>query len=99
MHRANEAIVRERHLIPTIDEVLGELASSKYFSHLNLRKEFHQKEMEENERPITKLVTHKGLYRYKHLMFGISAEPELYQHIIQQTLLGCDGVANISDDI
>ena len=25
--------------------------------------------------------------------------PKVYEHIIQQTLLGCDGVANISDDI
>ena len=32
-------------------------------------------------------------------MFGISSAPEAYQSIIQQSLHGCPGVRNISDDI
>ena len=44
-------------------------------------------------------ITHKGLYRYKRLMFGISSAPELYQHTIQQALAGCEGAYNIHDDI
>ena len=32
-------------------------------------------------------------------MFGITSAPEIYQKIIQDTLRGCPGVANIVDDI
>ena len=32
-------------------------------------------------------------------MFGVSAAPEIYQHVIQQSLQGCPGMRNISDDI
>ncbi len=32
-------------------------------------------------------------------MFGISPEPEKYQHVFQQVLQGLDGVRNISDDV
>ena len=32
-------------------------------------------------------------------MFGISSVPEVYQHAIHESLQGCEGVANISDDI
>ena len=32
-------------------------------------------------------------------MFGINSAPELYQHIIQQVLQGCEGAHNIADDI
>ena len=32
-------------------------------------------------------------------MFGISSALELYQHIIQQVLQGCEGAHNIADDI
>jgi hypothetical protein len=32
-------------------------------------------------------------------MFGITSAPELYQHIIQQVLQGCDGAYSISDDL
>ena len=32
-------------------------------------------------------------------MFGINFAPEVYQDVIQRTLQGCEGVANISHDI
>ena len=44
-------------------------------------------------------ATHKGLFRYKRLMFGISSALEKYQQVIQQVLHDCSGTANISDDI
>ena len=44
-------------------------------------------------------MTHKGAYRYKRLMFGVSRAPEMYNRIIQQILDGCDGVRSNFDDI
>ena len=73
--------------------------NSHVFSKLDLRWGYHQVELEESSRAITTFVTHKGLYRYKRLMFGISSAPEEYQQIVQQVLQGCPGVHNISDDI
>ena len=37
MRRANEAIKRERHPIPTIDEVLLDMNQSTVFSKLDLK--------------------------------------------------------------
>ena len=99
MRRANSAIIRERHPIPTVDEVLYDLNQSTIFSKLDIKWAFHQIELAESSRPITTFVTHKGLYRYKRLMFGISCAPEMYQRVIQQILQGCEGVRNIFDDI
>ena len=99
MRRASQAIVRERHPIPTVDDVLYQLNGSTVFSKLDLRSGFHQIELEEQSRKITTFITHKGLFRYKRLMFGISSAPELYQHTIQQVLEGCEGAYNIHDDI
>lgn len=99
MRRVNAAIVRERHPIPTVDEVIQELSHSTHFSKIDLKKGYHQIELAEESRGITTFVTHKGLFRYKRLVFGISSAPEAYQHIMQQVLSGCDGVVNISDDI
>ena len=99
MRKANEAIVRERHPIPTVDDILYQLNGSKVFSKLDLKWGFHQIELEQQSRVITTFITHKGLYRYKRLMFGISSAPELYQHTIQQVLAGCEGAYNIRDDI
>lgn len=44
-------------------------------------------------------MTHKGLYRYKRLIFGINSAPEQYQHVISQISHDIEGVQNISDDI
>ena len=99
VRRANEAITRERHPIPTIEEVLYDLNGSTVFSKLDLKWGFHQVELEEESREITTFVTHRGLYRYKRLMFGISSAPEKYQRIISDVIRGCKGVANIADDL
>ena len=99
MHCANEAVQRERHPIPTIDDVLHEINQSTVFSKIDLKWGFHQIELEEESRGITTFATHCGLFRYKRLMFGISSAPETYQHIIQQVLQGCEGAHNIADDI
>lgn len=72
MRRANEAVIRERHPIPTVDEVLQRLNDSKVFSKLDLKWGYHQIELEPGSRKITTFVTHKGLYQYKRLIFGIS---------------------------
>ena len=99
MRRANEAILHERHPIPTVDEVLQNMNQSTVFSKLDLKWGFHQIELSEDSREITTFTTHAGLFRYKRLMFGINSAPELYQHIIQQVLQGCEGAHNIADDI
>lgn len=99
MRRANEAIVRERHPIPVIDEILEDLTGATVFSKLDLKWGHHQIELEPQSRSITTFVTHTGLWRYRRLMFGISSAPEIYQHIIGQVLQGIPGVHNISDDI
>ena len=97
--QANGAIVWERHPIPTVDEILHDLNGSTVFSKLDIKWAFHQVELSEASRPITTFATHKGLFRYKRLMFGVSCAPEMYQRVIQQVLEGCDDVRNIHDDI
>ena len=96
---ANKAIIRERHIIPTIDEVPEDMQEASVFSKLDLKWGYQQIELSEESRSITKFVTHKVMLRYKRLMFGIISAPEKYQQVIQQVLNDCSGTANISDDI
>ncbi|XP_044182144.1 uncharacterized protein K02A2.6-like [Acropora millepora] len=72
MRCANKAIIRERHPIPTIDEVLEDKQEASVFSKLDLKWGYHQIELSEESRIFTTFVTHKGLFRYKRLMFGIT---------------------------
>lgn len=100
MRRANAAILRERHLMPTIEDFLPRFSSAKLFSRLDIKEAFHQVELHEKSRYITTFITHTGLYRYKRLMFGIVIAPEVFQRIMEQILATVSSnVVNYIDDI
>ena len=99
MRQANQAIRRERHITPTVDDIIFNLNGSTVFSKVDLYKGFHQIEIDENSRNMTTFSTHVGLRRYKRLNFGVSSAPEIFQNEIRQVLEGLNGVLNISDDI
>ena len=99
MRRANEAIIREHYPIPTAEELLQDLNGRTLFSKIDLKWGFHQIFLSQKSRHITTFVTHRGLYRYKRLMFGVTSAPEKYQQVIRDVLRDCEGVANIADDL
>ena len=74
--RTNEDILRERHLISTIDEVLQNMQGSKMFSKPDLIMGYHQLELDPESRIITTFSTHLVLYRYKLLLFGVKSAAE-----------------------
>ena len=59
MRCANRAVVRERHPIPTFEEVAQEMNGAKVFSKLDLNMGYHQIELEPKSREITTFVTHR----------------------------------------
>ena len=99
MRIPNTAVLPEKHVIPTVDEVILDLNQSSYFSRIDVKMAYHQLEIEEASRPITAFATHMGVFRYKRLLFGLKSASEHYQKTIQQILQGCEGVKNISDDL
>ena len=99
MRCANKAVMRTRHITPTLEELLSDLNGATMFSKLDLNKGYHQCELDESSRYITTFSTHLGLKRYKRLSFGISSAAELFQNAIEQSLIGLQGVKNMSDDI
>lgn len=99
MRQANQAITRERHITPTINELVNDLNGAAVFSKLDLNQGYNQLELEPSSRPITTFSTHIGLWRYKRLNFGVSSAAEVFQNAIRETLSGISGAINISDDI
>ncbi|XP_037970244.2 uncharacterized protein K02A2.6-like [Plutella xylostella] len=99
MRRANAAIQRENHPLPTMDELLPKVRDAKIFSKLDIKDAFHHIELHPDSRHITTFITSKGLFRYKRMMFGISCAPEIFQKTLERILLCCEGVINFIDDI
>lgn len=99
MRQANKAILRERHVTPTMEDIIHDLNGAKWFSKLDLSHAFNQLELTPESRYITCFSTHVGLFRYKRLNFGLSCASEMFQETLSQVLTGITGVKNICDDI
>ncbi|KAK3752456.1 hypothetical protein QZH41_007498 [Actinostola sp. cb2023] len=99
MRAANEAIERERHPVPTVEDLIVDLNGSTVFSKIDLNQGYHQLELDADSRNITTFATHLGLFRYKRLSFGINSAAEIFQKAIEEAVQGIEGARNISDDI
>ena len=99
MREANQAIDRERHIMPTIQDFKAEVNGSQYFSKLDLKQAYHQLELEPESRFITTFSTHEGLFQYKRLNYGTSSAAETFQNTLEQNISDIRGAKNIADDI
>lgn len=71
MRAINKSIFCERHITPTITELIANINGSTMFSKLEPNQGYHQLELAPESGHLTTLSTHIGLRRYKRLKFGI----------------------------
>ena len=99
MREANKALGREKHPMPTVDDLIADLNNSTVFSKMDLTNAYHQLELKESSRYITTFSTHAGLRRYKGLLFGVNAASETFQRTIADLLSDIPGARNLPDGI
>ena len=99
MGQANCAVIRERHIIPKIEDILAELHGAIIFSKIDLKEGYHQIMLNEESRNITAFAVHEGIFHFKRLIYGINSSFECFQKQIEQVISGIPNAKNISDDI
>ena len=99
MRHANEAIIRERHAIPAMSDILPELHEATYFCTLDLHEGYRQLCLSKESRPITCFAMHQGLFQYKRLIYGVNTAFGIVQTHIELVLSGINGAKNISGDV
>ena len=95
----NKALKRARYRMPTIEDVLPQLAGAKVFSTVDVKEAFWTVRLDDESSRLTTFETPFGRYRWLRLPFGVSPAPELFQARLNNALAGLKGVACIADDI
>ena len=94
----NENVCRERHMLPSVEQVLAQIGDAKHFSKLDANSGFWQVELSEQSSKLTTFITPFGRFRFNRLPFGITSAPERFQRRMSELLQGIDGVVVLVDD-
>ena len=83
---ANTATKTESYPLPRIEDLFASLAGGKVFSKLDLSHAYLQLPVAEESQPLLTVNTHKGLYHYLRLPFGVSSAPAIFQRTMETLL-------------
>ena len=89
----------DRYPIPKIEDLLSGLSQGKTFTTLDMSQAYQQLELDDNSKKYVVINTHKGLYRYNRLPFGIASAPGIFQRVMESLVQGIPGVVVYLDDI
>ena len=89
----------DRYPIPRIEDLLATLGGGKSFSKLDMSQAYQQVELDESSRQFTVINTHKGLFEYTRLPFGIFSAPAVFQRVMEGLLQDIPGVVVYIDDV
>ena len=95
----NQAAQVDTYPLPRIDDLLASLGRGKSFTKLDLAHAYQQIPLDEESKKYVVINTHKGLYKYNRLPFGVSSAPSIFQRTMEGILRGIPNVCVYIDDI
>ena len=95
----NQVLLDNPYPLPDTEDVFATLGSGTVFSKIDLANAYQQMELTPESQHCLTVNTHKGLYAYRRLTYGIASAPALFQATMDQILQGMDNVRCRIDDI
>lgn len=98
LREPNEAVVVDSHPLPHTEELFAELRGATVFSTIDLASANHQVPLHPESQDLMAFITQDGLFRYKHVPYGLALAAPAFQKMMMTILHGLPGVqANLDD--
>ena len=95
----NPELEIDHYPLPTPEDLFATLAGGKAFSKLDLSHAYQQVLLDPECRKYVTINTHRGLYQYNRLPFGVASAPAVFQQLMEIVFQGAKGVVCYLDDI
>ena len=99
--KLNSVTKREIYPMPRVDDTLDALNGVKYMSTLDLASGYWSVPIREEDKQKTAFITHKGLYEYNFMPYGLSNAPAVFSCLMDAVTAGLkwQSVLTFIDDI
>ena len=94
----NKAIKLGQLHLPTANEIFSQMSRACYFSKLDASSGYWQIKVDEQSSNLLTFGTPSGIYRFKHLPYGIHSASEVFQEEVTSIISDVPGSANFQDD-
>ena len=84
--KLNAVTQNDSYALPRVDDCLDSLGEARYFTTLDANCGYWQIDVNEADREKTAFTSHKGLYQFKRMPFGLMTAPATFQRAIDIVL-------------
>lgn len=95
----NRVIKVHHYPLPKFDDIVTRVGSCKYYCVIDLSNAFLQLKLASDSKQLMTVNTHKGLYQYDRLGYGVAAASAIFQGVMDQVLRGISFVSCYVDDL
>ena len=95
----NPQLEVDQYPLPKPDTIFFTLPEGKWFSKIDLTHAYQQLKLSPTSQELVTINTHRGLYQYTRLPFGVASAPAIFQKVMDTVLQGLPKVMCYLDDI
>ncbi len=86
--KLNMATRKDAYPLPRIDDTIDALSGSVFFTTLDMDSSYWQVEMDEKDKDKTAFATHRGLFNFNVMSFGLCNAPSTFERLMERVLSG-----------
>lgn len=80
----NKITIKNKYLLPHVDDLFDQLQGAKIFSKIDLRSRYHQLKIRREDIPKTAFHTRYGHYEFLVMLFGLLNVPAAFMDLMNR---------------